>query len=174
MKFPRAIDSLYSIDRFFYWYEKFDDGSRRIDNLNNNSMFIFDRYNSSNAIYNPIYGDMPTIEDFCFDKDTFNIPNPDIVVWMRMHNFDTLLQIISNKKNRDQNEMDIDFLHNVWERSEYAIFENLFQRSGSELVIVECLDRSCNIKSKETLANEVYRGVEKAVSIILKERETNI
>lgn len=168
---PKIVNSLYSIDRFSYWYEKNTYGERMINSIDDRNVFIFDRYNTSNAIYNPIYSH-PSFEDFVFDRDIFNIPNPDIIVWMRMKNFGMLVDIISKKKNKDKNELNIEYLHDVWTNSEYAITVNFFERSGSELVVVDCINDNGLLKSKQELADEVYEQVSSKISMI-KERAFN-
>lgn len=168
---PKAIDSMYSIDRFSYWYEKITDPNtgisyRRIDLLNNgkNNIFVFDRYNLSNAIYNPIYPECVHIEDLLFDKETFAIPNPDIVIWMRMNNFDTLASLISKKENKDANELDLEFLRSVWERSEKVINSKcLFKSLGINLIVIECLNDDGSIRDRKSIANQIWEEISKYV-----------
>ena len=141
---PKAVDSFYSIDRFSYWYEKSNNGDRKIDLLNNDDgkfhYFVFDRYNLSNAIYNPIHPGEVNIEDFTLDSDIYGIPNPNVIVWMRMKNFDVLVDLLNKKKNKDSNENDIEFIRSVWERSEQIIKSDIFDKLGIKLIVVECLN----------------------------------
>lgn len=160
--YPKAVDSLYSIDRFAYWYEANEDGNRRIDRLNDTSAFnyfVFDRYNLSNTIYNPIHPGEVHIEDFVFDRDNFAIPNPDVIVWMRMRSFDVLLDLLYKKKNKDQNELDIEFLRGVWERSEQVIHSTIFKHLGIKLVVVDCLNEDNTIKPRHELADFIWESV---------------
>ena len=105
MKYPLGINSLYSIDRLSYWFEKNNSGNYMINNLRGcpDNFFCFDRYNFSNSLYNPKnakYGQkLPCIDDFNFDLYTFGIPNPNIVIWMRMKNFDVLADLLAKKEN---------------------------------------------------------------------------
>jgi thymidylate kinase len=157
---PKAIDSMYSIDRFAYWYEKDGKtGKRQIDLLDDNSyhLFVFDRYNLSSAIYNPIHPDSVHIEDFTFDSENYAIPNPDITFWMRMSSFDVLAGLIANKKNKDANELDLDFLRSVWERSEKVINStDIFDSIGTKLIIVDCLNPDFSIKSRKEIERYIY------------------
>lgn len=190
MNHPEAVDSFYSIDRFDFWHSFQGDYPITTHTFYRMRMFmfIFDRYNISNAIYNPMSGDMPSVEDFTFDNRVYAIPQPDVVVWMRMPSFDAFKAILAEKKNKDKNESDMEFIKKVWERSEYAIENNLFEQAGIHLITVDCLEEypvelyknqimsdKCfsvasteeynvhmcgyRIKSKEELANEVWEKV---------------
>lgn len=161
-RYPRIIDSFYSLDRFCYWYDKGDSGLPNIDYLNSGDKFryfVFDRYNFSNTIYNPIYPGEVHIEDFMFDTDNFNIPNPDIIVWMRMRDFDTFISILAKKEGKDANEMDIEFLKGVWERSEQIIHSDIFDKIGIKLVVVDVLNEDNTVKSREEIEKYVWENV---------------
>lgn len=159
---PTAVNSLYCMDRFSYWYETCEDGTRRIDLLNdkdNYHYFVFDRYTLSNFIYNPIYPNEVNYNDFNFDKDLFAIPHADVTVWMRMNNFDVLSKLIAQKENKDKNELDTDFLRKVWERSEKIISSDIFEKSGIRLVVVECLNPDGTTRDKKDLADYIWGAV---------------
>ena len=165
---PMAVDSLYSIDRFDFWYYKDNSGDitdyRWIDIVDGKhgtdrfTYFIFDRYNLSNTIYNQIYSGID-IRDFTFDNDVYAIPNPDIIIWMRMRSFDTLLNLLAEKKNKDANELDIDFLRGVWERSEQIIHSNIFNELGIKLIVVDCLNEDNTIKSRQDISDFIWNSV---------------
>lgn len=160
-KNPDIVSTFYALDRFDYWYGLTDDGVRRIDLLNNKDKFryfVFDRYNISNAIYNPIYPGVD-IRDFNFDYKNFKIPRPDIVVWLRMHNFDKLCELIAAKKQKDSNELDIEFIKKAWERSEEVIKSDVFDMLGIKLIVIDCLDDECNPKPRHELAWDIWRNV---------------
>lgn len=169
---PKIVDTFYSLDRFCYWYEKEytaqiwnDDlhcSFTRINYLNSDDkfrFFVFDRYNFSNTIYNPIHPGEVHIEDFVFDHDNFNIPNPDIIVWMRMRDFDTFLNILAKKEGKDANEMDIEFLRGVWERSEQLIHSDIFDKIGIKLVVIDALNEDNTIKTKEEIEDKIWENV---------------
>lgn len=158
---PEIIDSFYALDRFWYWYARNGNGTRMIDLINNTDKFryfVFDRYNISNAIYNPVYPGVD-IRDFNFDYKNFKIPKPDIVVWMRMHSFDKLCELIASKKEKDANEFDIEFIRKAWERSEEIIKSDVFDILGIKLIIIECLDENGNARSKSELDWNVWSAV---------------
>ena len=158
----KAINSLYSIDRLSYWYESDENGYRNIDFLNDKDKFhyfVFDRYNLSNTIYNPIHPGEVNIEDFTFDHDVYGIPNPNVIIWMRMRNFDVLADLISKKKNRDMNELEIDFLKDKWDRSEQIISSSIFDQLGIKLIVVDCLNDDDTIKSKTDISNYIWKSV---------------
>lgn len=167
---PIAVNSFYSMDRLDYWYhkpnyEEYDPSDYRwIDVIdgkvaaNKFTYFVFDRYTLSNTIYNPIYPGVD-IRDFEFNTDTFAIPNPNIVVWMRMRSFDVLYKLLSEKKNKDANEIDIEFLRGVWERSEDIIESDIFDKLGIKLIVVDCLDENLNIKSREEISEYIWAQV---------------
>ena len=164
-KYPKAIDSMYALDRMSYWYETDEFGSTRI-NPDSPTVHIFDRYSFSNAIYNPINHEYTTVEDLVFDRDTFGIPNPDIVVWMRMRSLDVLKELLANKKKKDKNELDIDLITRVWKRSERLINEQLIQKNPSigikNFIVIDCLYNNGRMKSREDLADEVFEKVNEA------------
>ena len=156
---PKAVCSFYSIDRLDYWYKKKSDGIRRIELLNDTEKFhyfVFDRYSLSNPIYNPLHPGEINIEDFVFDRDIYGIPNPTKVVWMRMKNFDVLAGLIAQKENKDQNELDIEFIRGVWERSEQIIASDIFDKLGIELIVVDCLNNDNSIKNRLELSEYVW------------------
>ncbi len=162
---PEGINSLYAIDRLCYWFESVHGGERNIDKLYNESnqaCFIFDRYTVSNAIYNPMVGDMTTIDDLEFDHNAFGIPQPDIVVWLRMSSFNTFKKLLAEKQNKDANEIDTDFLYKVWTRSENLINTNAFEKLGIKLVVVDVLlcGEGNIFKSKMELAHEIWKKTE--------------
>lgn len=172
---PSAVDSFYSIDRFDYWYHKLnyeevgDPSDYRWINIvdgkvatNKFTYFVFDRYNLSNTIYNPIYPGVD-IRDFTFDSDIYAIPNPNIVVWMRMRSFEILCDLLAQKQNKDANELDIEFLRGVWERSEAIIKSDIFDKLGIKLIVVDCLDEDLNIKSREEIREYIWEQVCRAI-----------
>ena len=162
-KHSMAVDSFYSIDRFSYWYDRTDHNGYSImdimkQNPNTFYTFIFDRYNISNAIFNPIYTGVD-IRDLTFDRDVYGIPLPDTVVWMRMRSFDVLKSLIAEKSNKDANEMDIDFLYKIWSRSEDMIKSDIFDQLGIRLVVVDCLNDDLTIKTKDEIFNFITNNV---------------
>lgn len=143
---PMAVKSLFAIDRMNYWTHyynnEFDKNKLcRLDFLNNNSCFVFDRYTLSNTIYNPLNGSSVQNDDVIFEKKHFGIPLPTIVIWMNMSNYYMLDQLLSKKKGKDYNETDTGYIREVWERSqdlfnnhkEYLINNNIY------LINIECL-----------------------------------
>ena len=166
-KFPEAVNSQYSTDRFSYWFESVHGAERNINKLYNSdeyeTCFIFDRYNISNAIYNPMVGNDTTVDDLLFDHDTFGIPQADLVIFFRMRDFDILKSLIAEKQNKDANEVDTTFLKQVWDRAEKAISSTeMFKKAGIELRIIEVLDDNNNLKSRDQLAKEVWEQVSEA------------
>lgn len=153
---PSAVNALYSIDRMDFWL-----------NVNHNNLehrqdylFVFDRYILSSPIYNPISMEKTTATDVLVDPLQFCIPLPNIVVWMRMKDFDVIKSIIQDKKNKDENEKDIEFLKKAWERSEEFLFKsNICEAIGIDLIVVDCLDENNNIRSEEELADEIWDRV---------------
>lgn len=175
LSYPLARSSFYSIDRFDYWFLENEDGRRNIDLYKNKSTcFVFDRYNFSNSLYNPKFStisNVPSLDDFRFDSKTFGIPNPTIVVWMRIKNFDVFVDIVSKKEKKDKNELDINFLKETWDRSEVMLALNYGEELGVKIIPIECLDENDNIKSKEELEEEIWRSVMMTVSELRAEEE---
>lgn len=168
-KYPYATSSLYAIDRLTYWYESVHGMERHINELDlngllkTNSCFIFDRYSTSNAIYSTLNGQFVTEKDLLFEKEYFGIPLPTIVVWMRMRDFEVLDQMIKQKSEKDENEMDTSFIRKVWERSEDAITSGVYEKAGIDLLVIECLNDDGSIKSKRQLANEIKTELAKII-----------
>lgn len=159
--YPTATCNLYCTDRLAYWYESVHGLERKINKLKRKeSVFLFDRYSSSNAIYNPMTDpDNVTVEDLCYDERVFGIPTPDIVVWMRMKSFDVLENLIAAKANKDLNELDTSFIQDVWERSERAIKTNVFASAGINLIVIDVLREDNTIKTREELADEIWKRI---------------
>lgn len=163
-KYPIARCAMYSLDRLAYWMEKNNDGVRNIDILNNDplSIFVFDRYNISNSIYNPIVNDNSVeLADLLFDEVTYGVPRPNIVVWMRNRSLDKYLEMVAYKTNKDKNELDVDYLKEVYERSEKLIHSKLFQIAGIDLIIIDILDCNNQIRSREDIAEEIFTEIKK-------------
>ena len=160
-KHPMARDSFYAMDRFCYWFEKDYTGKSRMDIVLSDEYrfytFIFDRYTLSNAIYNPIYTGID-IRDFSFDRDVYGIPLPDVVVWMRMKNFDVLKGLIAKKENKDELELDTEFLYKTWLRSEEIIKSDVFKQLGIKLVVIDCLNEDNSIKSRDEIF-DLIKGI---------------
>ena len=161
---PEAICNLYSLDRYSYWFESVHGMQRNIDKLHDGDCFIFDRYNVSNAIYQPQVGDMPRVDDLLYDDYAWGIPAPDIVIWLRIRNFAKYEELLETKQNKDLNESDIDFMKKIWDRSEYALFSDIFSKAGIDLRVIEILDDDGELKSKEQLAIDVYHAVRNAIN----------
>lgn len=163
MERPKAVCNLYAIDRFSYWY---DTNTLNCNLLHTDNKefhyFIFDRYGSSNAIYNPIYKD--NFDNIVYDYREWLIPLPDVVVWMRMRDFDTLARLLGEKKDKDKNEMDLDFLKKVWDKSEEIIHSDAFTKANIDLIVIDCLDEDNNFRSKESLADEIWVEVNAAIA----------
>lgn len=183
---PLAVNSMYCLDRLDFWQTKIPLFNTRgqtkkpIDlRKEQTHCFVFDRYSFSNAIYNPAHGHlgyMPSIDDFNYDINIYGNPNPDIVVWMRMGDFSVLKNLIEQKSETDKNEKDIDFIHEVWNRSEHVLKHNYFRHRSdinSSLIVIDCLDSQNNIRTKEDLANEVYLRVMRETEKILERKKKN-
>lgn len=162
-KHNMAVNTFYSLDRFSYWHDKTDNEGYSIkdiieQNPNTFYTFVFDRYNISNTIYNPIYTGVD-IRDLTFDRDVYGVPLPDTVVWMRMKYFDVLKHLISEKSNKDANELDTEFLFKIWHRSEEIIKSDIFNQLGIKLVVVDCLNDDLTIKTKDEIFNFIINNV---------------
>ena len=163
--YPEAINVQYSTDRLAYWYESVHGGERNINKLydkENIACFVFDRYNTSNAIYNPFVGNDTTVDDLTFDRDSFGIPQADIVVFFRMKSFEVLTSLIAEKQDKDENELDTTFIREVWERAERAISKpEMFKKADIDLIVIEVLNDDNSIKTKDQLAKEVWNTITK-------------
>ena len=159
--YPMAINSLYNLDRMDYWLRKDANGITNLDRLDDKEKFhyfVFDRYILSNTIYNPIHPGEAHVEDIIFNTDEFSIPRPNIVVWMRMKSFDVLANLVAKKQNKDKNELDIDFLRHVWERSEMIIHSDLFKKTNIKLFVVECLYANNKIRPRYEISDYIWNS----------------
>ena len=52
----------------------------------------------------------------------------------------------------------------IWDRSEYALFSDIFSKAGIDLRVIEILDDDGELKSKEQLAIDVYHAVRNAIN----------
>ena len=157
--YPMAVNALYSFDRMDYWLRKDENGITNLDRLNAKDKFhyfVFDRYILSNTIYNPIHPGKVHLEDIIYNTDEFSIPRPNLIVWMRMRNFDVLTKLLAQKQNKDKNELDIDFMRKVWERSEQIINSDIFKKSNIRLEVVDCLYANDTIRPRHELAEYVW------------------
>ena len=153
---PNAVNTLYSIDRMDFWL-----------NSNHNYLehrkdytFVFDRYSLSNGIYNPINLRETTSVDILNDPIAFGIPLPNVIVWMRMKDFDILKSLINKKSGKDENEKDLSFIECVWNNSEKFIQnDKLIDKFGIDLIVIDCIDDNGNIKSEDELEQEVWDKV---------------
>lgn len=163
-EFPLLVNSFFALDRQLYWSD--NDGAM-LKKKNEGYCFVFDRYNFSNTLYQRIKGTKyPSKEDFLSDSKNFGIPSPTIMVWMRIRHFNVLKQLLAKKKNKDKNELDIEFIYKTWESSEYILKNRMIQKylPGMELVVCECLNWDGTIKSKEEIANFIYDRIQTIVS----------
>ena len=119
---------------------------------------VFDRYILSNTIYNPIHPNEIHVEDIIYNTDEFSVPRPDVIVWMRMNNFDVLAKQLSAKQNKDMNELDLDYLRQVWERSEQIINSDIFNKTRIKLIVVDCLYANNKIRPREELADYIWKS----------------
>lgn len=152
---PEVVCQLYAIDRFDYWNKLDDNKMSNLKRLENGACFIFDRYSSSNAMYNPRYKN-PSYHDLEFDSRNYYNPNPNIVFMMVMNDFDKWMKLVAQKKNKDCNESDIAFLSKVYDNMEYLIDNDTFARVNINLIPVNCIDKDGNIKSRERLEDEIW------------------
>lgn len=187
---PDIVNSFYALDRFDFWYVLKNDiyvntGAEvahsdtyfnNMDLKKHGACFIFDRYSTTNAIYNPV-GNEINENDFLHDAGLFYskplstdimtlskgesgkidlIPSPDIVVFMRMSDFNVLLESIANKKNKDKNELDKDFLYEVWQKAEEALTRDLYKKAGITVIPVNVLNSDKSFRTRENIAEEVW------------------
>ena len=58
----------------------------------------------------------------------------------------------------------IDFMKKIWERSEHALFSDIFAKANIDLRVIEILDEDGELKSKEQIAIDVYHAVRNAIN----------
>lgn len=160
-KYPQAINNLYAVDRLHYWYENTHGQKNNMQMLEEtNACFIFDRYTISGIIYNPIKS-IDIYDNLLFEHNAFGIPNPDIVVWLRNNNLEDFLENLNKKINKDKNETDIEYLKNVYEKSEFIINSDIFKIAGIDLIVIDInsKDELCKYKSEMELVFEIFEKV---------------
>ncbi len=178
--FNKIARNCFIADFFDYWYHKeglfmkiedyepnqFGDNNCDIDT---NHIFLFDRYIFSNAIYNPIMQE--SLENISMEPEiSLGIPAPDFVIWCSHTKFEAMANLITKKKNKDINEMNLNYLKEVWSRTnnffkevpsaylEYAqsnetlsydIFDN---RTHTKYIILEVSDLDGKYRNRNTLS----------------------
>ena len=191
---PLAKKSLYAIDRMDYWHsihnenDSSDDTYYINDGIEydfhyngslydyksnmNNLYFIFDRYTFSNTLYNPIglYKSKITADEVLFEDNFFKVPKPDIVVWMRATNFEFIKDQLIAKKNKDKNELDLEYLESVWERSENMIsnYDEFFWYYGINIIPIDINNIDLTPRSKESIAREVKNSIYELINKLSK------
>lgn len=159
------IDS-YALDRACAWY-----GGMKKEH-ENGSLYIIDRWVYSNAIYqgtrayidsNSTIDAIRTFEHVC-DKEfvDYKLPQPDIVFHMDM-SVDCMSTLIAAKKDKDVNELDLDYLKNVYKVS------NLFyswanNTQNSKIVRIKC-DNNGTPRTREEIHNDIMIEVAKLLDI---------
>ena len=155
---PTATCALYSLDRLAWWIEKVHGrDSIMFEKYGNpNTCFIFDRYQLSNAFFNPVNRKDTTEVDLNLEFANFGVPKPNIVFWMRANNFDAYVKLLAKKENKDENESDIEFLKAIWERSEAAIKDDIFKKAGIIFIPIDIFDEEGNPKSKKAILDAIW------------------
>lgn len=172
---PYATSSLYALDRMDYWHGvsnekdlKYDvDTLYKYKQKNKRACFVFDRYSMSNIFYNSLNGDLNSpISKFEleYEENHFGVPKPDIMVWMRSSSFLFIKNQLAIKQNKDENELNTDFLEKVWWRSESIINHqaNIFREAGIKLITIT-INNGLEPRSREEIANEVEDKIYEAV-----------
>ena len=169
VNYSDAVCSFYSIDRLHFWNQFYPYRNIQLTNLDirriPSACFVFDRYSLSNAIYNPDNGECITRDDIIKEKEKFGNPLPTILVWFRMRDRQTYLNILNNKSGKDFNESDVDFMATVWDRTNKFFKSHILEDCDIIPVIIECLDENLNIRSKEDIFKDVLDGVQKAIDM---------
>ena len=75
-----------------------------------------------------------------------------------MNNFDVLAKQLAAKQNKDMNELDLDYLRQVWERSEQIINSDIFNKTRIKLIVVDCLYANNQIRPREELAEYIWKS----------------
>lgn len=165
--FSDTVCSFYSMDRLDFWNHFYEFNNINLTYFDiarlPQSCFVFDRYSLSNAIYNPDNGEYVTEQDIMKEKERFGNPLPTILVWLRMMDRPTYLQILSKKSGKDFNEANMDFMAMVWERTEKMINSDILRKCGITPVIIECLDEELCIRSREDIFADVIKGINRAI-----------
>lgn len=180
---PLAKNTLYAIDRMNYWHEVSEELDMEYDcntlyqykQKNKRACFVFDRYSTSNIIYNPLNGDFNshvTKEEILFEESFFKVPRPDIVVWMRATDFEFIREGLAAKQNKDKNELDLTYLEKVWKRSEMIIKEdiNIFSYFGTHIIPININNPDLTARSKEEIAHEIEEKVYHMIDVIIDNR----
>ena len=144
------------------------------ERLENGEWFIFDRYVTSNVVYqcaryrdtyyyrNALAGFINTIE-----YDVIKLPRPDLEIFLHCTNDDLVKKVISEKENKDKNELDLGYMGDC----RYFIknyFISKYAYVGRK-VIDDCVNDpqfiytndGCEFKSEEEIKNEVIELVNK-------------
>ena len=163
-----AVDSMYSMDRVCYWFESVHGMTPNIDLYNSindkdiKRCFIFDRYTLSNAVYNPEDGMYTSLSDCEFDYKYFGIPKPDIVICMRCGSVGKFISNLSDKKNKDANELDTEFLRRAHSNFNSIISQHMIEKTGSKMGVVNILYEENGVnhfRTREVLEEKVIECI---------------
>lgn len=144
------------------------------ERLENGEWFIFDRYVTSNVVYqcarvkdayyykNQLTKFIDTIE-----YDVIKLPRPDLEIFLHCTNDDLVKKVISEKENKDKNELDFGYMGDCRNFiKKYFIMK--YPYVGRE-IIDACVNDpqfiytndGCEFKSEEEIKNEVIELVNK-------------
>lgn len=143
------------------------------ERLENGEWFIFDRYVTSNVVYqcarskdirykNALAEFINTTE-----YDIIKLPRPDLEIFLHCTNDDLVKKVISEKENKDKNELDLgymgdcrNFIRNYF-ISKYAyIGRKAIDACVNDPQFIYTND-GCEFKSEEEIKNEVIELVNK-------------
>lgn len=131
---------------------------------------ILDRYYISNIYYQnseSITDDFKTFDILKFDfinnqiatvARGFNLPRPDFTVYMNQE-FEDMKLFLSKKKNKDINELNLDYLKGVYNAYNYFLKDKA--GAVSDFMVLKCKDMDNTFKSTDKLANEAIDTIKK-------------
>ena len=108
---PELICTFYALNR----YDTFN-RENIMDRLEQGEWFIFDRYTYSNVIHQCAryeeHNERENLEEYIYDMEfkSLGLPEPDLVIYLYSMNFDLVVDVLSKKKNKDKNELNISYL----------------------------------------------------------------
>lgn len=162
---PQLIGDCYSIDRALSWYKDIK------DKYDNGSIIIFDRWMYSN-IYNATRSCRESensdelrsvmMSYIVKEHNVYKLPLPDITLHMDMP-IETTIKLLTEKKNKDANELDLGFLTDVFRMSNF--FYNEVMKDNPTIAHIRCVDDKGKILSRE----DIHDNIMDNIKYILKE-----
>ena len=149
---PYQSSIFFSVDRLYTFKTVLE------EKLNQGTNLVLDRYVESNLLYQATKIEDETEREkfvnwlYDFEYGTLKLPKPDLIIFLNLPLQFSLKLIQERGRTKDIYEKDENFLMNVYERG-------LKLAKDKGFVILDCIDFNGNLKTKETIHQEIMQLV---------------